>query len=141
MDDPNKRRCPHFQIYSEPLDMEGSVAYLAIRRCLFTERLIQLLEQSPDGKRLAEKLVIHGTDDRSFAYVGPDLEAVTQRSCSIERCTDCCTPAYRQHLKHFALQDPQAAEVACDDSSDAKEETQEAAEALSAVSVLTHYDT
>ena len=95
--------------------MEGPPAYLAIRRCLLTERMIRLLSQSPEGNRLAEKLVIHVTNGKDYAFVGPDLDAVTQRSCSIRRCEEKCTPAYLQHLSHFEMKDPYEEEVTCHD--------------------------
>src|ERR1051325_4957755 len=134
MKDPDSRRCPHFQILSEPLEMDGPGAFLAIRRCLMTERLIRLLDRSPEAKRLSDKIVIHGANSRPYAFVGPDLEAVTQQTCYIKRCEECCTPAYEQHLAHFDIQDPYAEEVTCDDKSDSNAEPPEAAKALPVVS-------
>lgn len=116
MDQNSSRRCPHFQIYSEPLDLDGSPAYLAIRRCLLTERMIRLLKQSSDGEKLADKLVIHATNGKTFAFVGPDLEAVTQRSCTFRRCEERCTPAYQQNLKLYQIVDPLEDEVVCEEA-------------------------
>src|ERR1041385_4507958 len=115
MESHNNKGCPHYQIYSEALELEGPPAYLAIRRCLLTERMIRLLQQSPEGNRLAEKLVIHVTNGKEFAFVGPDLDAVTQRSCTVKRCEERCTPAYLQHLNHFNITDPNEEEVTCRD--------------------------
>lgn len=105
--------------------MEGPAAYLAIRRCLLTERLIQLLAESPDGARLAQKLVIHGTNNRSYAFVGPDLEAVTQFACTVGRCEQQCTPAYTQHLEYFDIRDPRYNEVTCGGEKTAEEESEQ----------------
>jgi len=113
------RRCPHYQIYSEALETSESPAYLAIRRCLLTERMIRLLGQSPEGNRLADKLVIHVTNGKRYAFVGPDLDAVTQSSCSVKRCEEHCTPAYLQHLGIFEISDPNEEEVTCGDAEDA----------------------
>jgi len=115
MDQHTSKRCPHFQIYSEPLDLDGPPAYLAIRRCLLTERMIRLLDTSDQGRHLAQKLVIHATNGRTFAFVGPDLEAVTQRACVFRRCDERCTPAYKHHLNHFGIVDPHEETVTCND--------------------------
>ncbi len=109
----DSKRCRHFQIYSEPLDLEGPPAYLAIRRCLLAERLIALLRQSPDGGKLAVKMMVNTTNGNSFAFVGPDLDAVTQHACTVRRCDERCTPAYKQHLDHFQIEDPHEDEVTC----------------------------
>ena len=112
---PNAKRCPHYQLSSEPLEMEGPASYLAVRRCLLTERMIGLLRQAPEGAALADKLVVNDTSNRSFAFVGPDLEAVTQQSCLVERCEERCTPAYLHHLALFQITDPNEREVTCSD--------------------------
>jgi hypothetical protein len=117
MDTQKMQRCLHYQIYSEPLDLEGPPAYIAIRRCMLSERLIGLLNQSPDGERLADKLVISLTEGKSYAFVGPDLDAVTQRNCTVNRCESRCTPAYGQHLQDFSIVDPQE-EVTCTETED-----------------------
>jgi hypothetical protein len=119
MDQNSSRRCPHFQIYSEPLDLEGVPAYLAIRHCVLTERMISLLSSRPEGAKLAVKLVINATNGKQFAFVGPDLEAVTQRSCTVRRCDERCTPAYAQHLDYFQIDDPHEDTVTCDEEDDA----------------------
>ena len=125
MDAPDAKRCPHYQMRSEPLETDGPASYLAVRRCLLTERMIILLSQFPDGKRLADKLVVTALNNRSFAFVGPDLEAVTQQSCTVTRCENSCTPAYLQHLDLFDVTDPNESEVTCDDE-DASETKSEA---------------
>ncbi|HZO91888.1 MAG TPA: hypothetical protein VFB38_26455 [Chthonomonadaceae bacterium] len=126
MDEEHTKRCPHYQLYSEPLGLEGPPAYLAIRRCLLTERLIRLLRHSNDGALLAEKLVIHATNGKEFAFVGPDLEAVTQRSCLVGRCEKRCTPAYHQHLERFGLSDSGETEITCEDPEEEKDTSQDA---------------
>ena len=113
MEIPNAKRCPHYQLSSEPLEMEGPASYLAVRRCLLTERMIGLLRQTQEGAELANKLVVNVVNNRSFAFVGPDLEAVTQQSCSVKRCEERCTPAYLQHLALFQITDPKEQEVTC----------------------------
>ena len=115
MDVPNEKRCPHYQMISEPLEMEGPTSYLAVRRCLLTERMIALLRQSPEGAALADKLIVNAMNNRSFAFVGPDLEAVTQQACSVKRCEERCTPSYTQHLDLFQIIDPRKDEVTCMD--------------------------
>ena len=50
---------------------------------------------------------------RVYAFVGPDLEAVTQQSCTVQRCESRCTPAYSRHLENFGLEDPGEEEVTC----------------------------
>jgi hypothetical protein len=115
MDQNSGKRCPHFQIYSEPLELDGPPAYLAVRRCLLTERMISLLNSSVAGKQLAQKLVVHATNGRTFAFVGPDFEAVTQRACTLQRCAEQCTPAYTHNLDHFGIVDLKEETVTCDD--------------------------
>ena len=122
MDSHNNKRCPHYQIYSEALKLDGPPAYLAIRRCLLTERMIRLLRQSEEGKELSEKLVIHVANGNNYAFVGPDLDAVTQRSCSVKRCEERCTPAYLQHLSHFSIEDPRQEDVTCNDEEEESSE-------------------
>ena len=109
------KRCPHYQIYSEQLKMDGPPAFLAIRRCMLTERLLQFLDQCEEGKQLAEKMVIHTRDGKRYAFVGPDLEAVTQQTCNGRRCEERCTPAYLRTLQHFGITDPDEEEVTCDE--------------------------
>ena len=109
----NSQRCPHYQIYSEPLKMEGPPAYLAIRRCMLAERLIQFLDRTEDGKQLAEKIVIHTQSGKRYAFVGTDMEPVTQHTCHRQRCEERCTPAYLHTLEQFGLADPQEEEVTC----------------------------
>lgn len=116
MNTENRRRCPHYQIYSEQLKMDGPPAYLAIRRCMLSERLLQFLDHSEQGKRLGEKMVIHARDGRRYAFVGADLEPVTQQACTGQRCEQRCTPAYLQTLQHFGMKDPQEEEVTCSDT-------------------------
>ena len=112
------KRCPHYQIYSEQLKMDGPPAFLAIRRCMLTERLLRFLDQSNEGKQLGEKMVIHTRDHKRYAFVGTDLEPVTQQACNGRRCEESCTPAYVQTLRHFGLTDPQEEEVTCHESED-----------------------
>ncbi len=124
MTDHEMKLCPHYQIYSEALQMDGPAAYLAIRRCMLTERLVRFLEPSDEGRLLAEKMVIHTQDGRKYAFVGPDLESVTQMACNVPRCEARCTPAYQQVLRHFGLEDPDEENVTC---TDAESETTETA--------------
>lgn len=116
MDENRSTSCPHFQLHSEPLDLDGPTAYLALRHCLLTERMIRLLQQSNDGTALVEKLVVHAAHGKTFAFVGPDLEAVTQHSCSFQRCEERCTPAYEHNLKIYQIVDPRQNEVSCNDT-------------------------
>ena len=109
----NIKRCPHYQIYSEQLKMDGPPAYLAIRRCMLAERLIQFLDRTEEGKQLAERIVIHTQGGKRYAFVGTDLEPVTQHACHSQRCEERCTPAYVRTLEHFGLADPQEEEVTC----------------------------
>lgn len=100
--------------------MDGPPAYLAIRRCLLTERLLGFLNQSEDGRQLGEKMVIHTQDGKAYAFVGPDLEAVTQQSCNGQRCEERCTHAYLRTLQHFGMVDPDEEEVNCTEEEDVK---------------------
>ncbi len=101
---------------SEPLEMEGPTSYLAMRRCLLTERMVGLLRQSPEGVKLADKLVVSALNKPSFAFVGPDLEAVTQQSCTVQRCEERCTPSYSQNLDLFQIVDPHKDDVTCEEN-------------------------
>ena len=109
----NMKRCPHYQIYSEQLKMDGPPAYLAIRRCMLTERLLQFLDQSEEGRQLGEKMIVRTQEGKRYAFVGPDQEPVTQQACNILRCEDRCTPAYVQTLRQFEMVDPLEEEVTC----------------------------
>jgi hypothetical protein len=108
-------RCPHYQLYSEPLGTGEPPAYLAVRRCLLAERMIRLLRRSSDGNALADRLVIEVRSGQKYAFAGPDLDAVTQRACVLERCEERCTPAYEAHLLQFGIVDPGEEDVACDE--------------------------
>ncbi len=119
MDEHNNARCPHYQLYVQPLDIETQPNVLAIRRCMLTERLIGLLRQTPDGGLLTQKLTVRIDSEREFAIIGPDLEAVTQTGCTIKRCEDQCTPAYVSHLDHFNGSDPHLEEVTCHETVEA----------------------
>jgi len=127
MDSQNEsaKRCPHYQIYSEPLALEGPPAYLAIRRCVLAERLIQFLRQSAEGNLLADKLVVHVAGGNAYAFVGPDLEAVTQTACTVKRCAERCAPAYAEHLERFGLTDPQGESVTCDENAPSRHQENE----------------
>lgn len=116
MDALKSKRCPHFQIVAERLVMDGPASYLAIRHCLLAERLIMLLRpDSPEGNRLADKMIVRAANGKEYAFVGPDLEAVTQSICTLKRCDEHCTPAYKLQLQRFELHDPQEETVTCDD--------------------------
>lgn len=111
----NPKRCPHYQLYSEPLEMDGPPSYLAVRRCLLTERLIAHLRQTEEGSLLAPKLLVRAAVDKEFAIVGPDFESVTQRTCSQTRCEERYTPAYQEHLDQFGVVDHREDEVVCEE--------------------------
>jgi hypothetical protein len=128
MEQNSSRRCVHFQIHSESLNLDGPPAYLAVRRCLMTERMIVQLRATDEGAQLADKLVVNGTNGKQFAFVGPDLEAVTQRSCTFRRCDERCTPAYKHHLSLFGIADPNITVVGCDDEDDGSHRRPEDAE-------------
>lgn len=118
MDQASSRRCPHFQLVSDPIETDGPPVYLTVRRCLLTERMIGLLAAADAGEQLAHMLTLHSASGGLFAFVGPDLEAVTQRSCLAQRCENSCTPAYSQHLVEFGIEDPAAEDVNCHDGAD-----------------------
>ena len=113
------QRCPHYQLHSEILAQEGPPSYLAIRHCLLTARMLQLMHSRPEAQPLAQRLTVH-TSDRSFACVGPDLDAVTQHLCTLARCDRNCTPAYVELLQQFNIVDPQEEEVTCDENEEAE---------------------
>src|SRR5438094_7326187 len=106
MEKQERTRCPHFQVYAEQLDIEHGPNVLAIRRCTLTERLIGLLQQTPNGPMLTQKLTVRIDSAKDFAIVGPDLEAVSQSACTVARCIGGCSPAYSALLKHFGGSDP-----------------------------------
>ena len=124
-------RCPHYQLYAEPLGIEHGPNVLAVRRCLLTERLIGLLLQTPNGAMLTQRLTVRINSGREFAIIGPDLEAVTQSACTVNRCEERCTPAYGAHLEHFEGTDPHLEEVTCHENSE------EAAERLPSQAIST----
>ena len=111
----NTQRCPHFQLHTELLSTDGPPAYLAVRHCLLTGRLLALLQPSPAAQPLTQHLVIRTENNEPYAFVGPDLEAVTQAECSQHRCTQSCTPAYTQILQQFDVVDPHEESVTCDE--------------------------
>ena len=113
MDKQAHSRCPHYQIYAQPLEIEHGPNVLAIRRCMLAERLIGLLNQTPNGSMLTQRLTVRIDSEKAFAVIGPDLDAVTQSTCTVQRCEERCTPAYISHLEHFDGQDPNLEEVTC----------------------------
>lgn len=111
-------RCPHYQLHSELLAQDGPPSYLAIRHCLLSARMLQLMQPVPEAEPLAQRLTVQ-TQARAFACVGPDLDAVTQHLCTLTRCDQTCTPAYSNLLDQFNIVDPQEEEVTCDEEEDA----------------------
>ena len=109
------QRCPHYQLHSELLAQEGPPAYLAIRHCILSARMLQLMQSVPEAEPLAQRLTVQ-TRNRAFACVGPDLDAVTQHLCTLTRCDRQCAPAYRELLQQFNIVDPLEDEVTCDDT-------------------------
>lgn len=118
-----EQRCPHYQLHSELLAQEGPPAYLAIRHCLLAARMLHLMQPVPETEPLAQRLTVQ-TQQRAFACVGPDLDAVTQHLCTLNRCDRQCTPAYRELLQQFNIVDPQEDEVTCDDTGNHEETRQ-----------------
>ncbi len=83
---------------------------------------MEFLGETPEGGMLVEKLVILARNGQAYAFVGPDLDSVTQATCTTTRCEESCTPAYERNLDHFGAVDPLEDEVTCTDqcSDDAK---------------------
>ena len=79
--------------------------------------MLQLMQSVPEAEPLAQRLTVQ-TRNRAFACVGPDLDAVTQHLCTLNRCDHLCTPAYRELLLQFNIVDPQEDEVTCEDADD-----------------------
>lgn len=114
----NTKRCPHYQIYSEQLKMDGPPAYLAIRRCMLTER--------ETGRAVAAKLTTASSRENTAedaaespesirVAFGPDLEAIHAPECTVLRCQESCTPCYRLLLLEFGFvtEAGRAREAAC----------------------------
>lgn len=116
------QRCPHYQIYSGPLHRQGKASYLVIRRCTLMERMLSLLEDTEEGKQFGEHLTIQTRAGRRYAFIGPDMDPVTQQTCAEGRCEACCTPAYERTLRQFGKVDPQEAEVGCEEESSSSPE-------------------
>lgn len=116
MESTRDTRCPHFQLFAEPLTGEGPTSYLAVRRCLLSERLVNLLRQRPDAAEFAARLIVQAEPDRGYAFVGPDLEAVTQQTCLVARCEARCTSSYEQILAAFGVRDERLDEVTCEEN-------------------------
>ena len=117
------QRCPHYQLHSELLAQEGPPAYLAIRHCLLTARMLQLMQTVAEAEPLAQRLTVQ-TQQRTFACVGPDLDAVTQHLCTLTRCERQCTPAYLELLGQFNIIDPKEEEVTCEEQGEIAETRQ-----------------
>jgi len=113
MDESFKTRCPHFQLYAAPLNIVNGPNLLTVRRCLLTERLAELLKKTGNSAMLTQRLMVRISSEKDIAFVGPDLEAVTQNSCSMLRCEEQCTPSYTAHLEYFDCADPCLDEVTC----------------------------
>ena len=113
MDEPGARRCPHYQLYAQPLGITDGPNLLAVRHCMLSERLSGLLAKTPDGHLLTNKLLVRIHSEKDYAVVGPDLEAVAQAACTVQRCEAQCTPAYGRHIKQFGATDPHLDEVTC----------------------------
>lgn len=117
------QRCPHYQLHSELLAQEGPPAYLAIRHCLLSARMLRLMQPVPETEPLAQRLTIK-TQQRTFACVGPDLDAVTQHLCTLTRCERLCTPAYLELLEQFHITDTKEEEVTCEEQGEMAETRQ-----------------
>jgi len=117
-------RCPHFQLRSEPLAQETQSGYLAVRHCLLTARMRQLLMPVPDAQPLVLRCTIHMAGSGDYSIVGPDLDAVTHMTCHVSRCDRSCTPSYKRNLEHFGIVDPHEDTVTCgDETSNQPEES------------------
>ena len=108
-------RCPHFQLRSEPLSQEETYGYLAVRHCMMTARMRDLLTPVPEASALVRRLSIQLDAVREYTVVGPDLDAVTQPNCHVARCDGSCTPSYKSNLLHFGIVDPHEDTVTCSD--------------------------
>lgn len=108
-----KRSCPHYESMAEPLEIGESPAYISVRRCMLTERMIVDLKSDPNGLAMAEKLTILGTNGVEYAFIGPDLNAVTPDTCNVDRCLNRCSVGYRQTLTRFGLTEPDEDKVSC----------------------------
>lgn len=106
-------RCPHFQTRVEKLSLEMTTAYLPIRRCLLSERMLTLLRPIEEAREIVETIAMEpDTEDAYFCVCGPDLDTIEHRKCSAARCESSCTVAFEEILGAFNLKDDPP--VGCD---------------------------
>ena len=111
-----ERRCPRFVVESDILLVSGAGVELRvpIRRCLLGEQMTQRLLTVEAGREIAHRLLINGPSADSTGSeiaqeirvaFGPDLEPIHAGECTVQRCVESCSPAYKEMLQQFGLID------------------------------------
>ena len=109
-----ERRCPRFVVESDVLLVSGVGVELRVpvRRCLLSEQMTRRLLTVEAGRDVAYRLLINGPSAANAANVvheeirvafGPDLEAIQASECTVLRCVESCSPAYKEMLQQFGL--------------------------------------
>jgi hypothetical protein len=105
--------CPHFQTRVEKLPLELTVAYLPIRRCLLSERLIRLIRNHPEAAGVVKAFAVDSEAGVSCCICGPDLDSIDHSKCRRERCGSSCIPSYNEILAGVGIEDSEP--VDCDE--------------------------
>lgn len=121
-------RCGHFSLQIEEVRLPHTYVPLRvpIRRCALAEHMVMILSRSEEGRTVATKLAVassrealtkgEGQDPQTIRVAfGPDLEAIHAPECTVLRCQESCTPAYRLLLLEFGFEEEasQVSEASC----------------------------
>lgn len=104
--------CAHYSLEVETIVVPttGVEIHIPVRRCALSERLVVVFQRSDAAADLRSYMLLAAPAGAGPAEIrvalGPDLEPIERRECTVERCRESCTPGYRDLLAHYALTDP-----------------------------------
>ncbi len=98
-------RCGHFSVSVATLSVPGVFVpmQVPIYRCALAELMIQRLRDSDEGRRLADSLEAAPLDGFPRLVGGPDLEAITTTTCTVDRCRRSCQHGFTQILADIGV--------------------------------------
>jgi len=99
---PNER-CPYFSMHvgTVPIAELQHPLRVPICRCALTEVFIQRLRAVPKGYAFASLLEAAPPDGQPHPVIGPDMQPITQATCTPERMYARCKPGFQDILSDF----------------------------------------
>ncbi len=90
------QRCPYFALQVKRLPVSGLPHPLRvpIYECALSETLCTRLRSLPEGEALDARLEVTAPDGSRQCLYGPDLETLSLATCTPQRGTQRCVPAF-----------------------------------------------